>query len=178
MGSLIDDLLEFSRMGRSEMHHTRVGMDALTQDVIREVLLEAKGRNIEWKCAPLPDVNGDEPLIRQVLVNLISNAVKYSRPRDPAIIEIGSAAGSGGESLFFIRDNGVGFDMAYADKLFGVFQRLHRATDFEGTGIGLANVRRIILRHGGRTWAESKLDSGSTFWFSLPAYTPPTTPNI
>jgi PAS domain S-box-containing protein len=168
MGTLIDDLLVFSRMGRSEMHTEQVDMDALTQEVIHEVMTEAKDRHIEWKCDRLPDVAGDRALLRQVLLNLLSNAVKYSRPRDPAVIEIGCTDGGTGEKIFGVRDNGVGFDMAYADKLFGVFQRLHKASDFEGTGIGLANVRRIILRHGGKVWAESKLDHGSTFYFSLP----------
>ena len=173
MGTLIDDLLVFSRMGRAEMRMAKVDMDDLTQDVIREVMTEAKDRRIEWKCDRLPDVTGDYALLRQVLVNLLANAVKYSRPRDPAVIEIGCADGDAGEKIFFVRDNGVGFDMAYADKLFGVFQRLHRSSEFEGTGIGLANVRRIILRHGGRTWAESKLDEGSTFYFSLPLHLAP-----
>ena len=170
MGALIDDLLVFSRMGRAEMRVARVNMAVLTQEVIREVMEEAKERRIEWKCAVLPDVTGDPALLRQVLLNLFSNAVKYTRPRDPAVIEIGCADGATGEKVFFVRDNGVGFDMAYADKLFGVFQRLHRASEFEGTGIGLANVRRIVLRHGGRTWAESKLGEGSTFYFSLPLH--------
>lgn len=173
MGALIDDLLVFSRMGRAEMHTAKVDMDALAQDVIREVMQPEKGRRVEWKCDLLPDVTGDKALLRQVLVNLFSNAVKYSRPRDPAIIEIGCTDGEAGEKIFFVRDNGVGFDMTYADKLFGVFQRLHRASEFEGTGIGLANVRRIILRHGGRTWAEGKLDAGSTFYFSLPLHLAP-----
>ncbi|HWB58673.1 MAG TPA: CHASE3 domain-containing protein [Chthoniobacteraceae bacterium] len=168
MGVLIDDLLVFSRMGRAEMHTMTVDMDALTQEVISEVMQEAKDRRVEWKCEALPAVTGDRALLRQVLLNLLSNAVKYSRPRDPALIEIGCSDGEAGEKIFIVRDNGVGFDMTYADKLFGVFQRLHRASEFEGTGIGLANVRRIILRHGGRTWAESKPGHGATFYFSLP----------
>jgi PAS domain S-box-containing protein len=173
MGTLIDDLLVFSRMGRSEMHSEKVDTDALTQEVIREVMQDARDRRVEWKCDVLPAVTGDKALLRQVLLNLLSNAVKYSRPRDPAIIEIGCADGEAGEKIFFVRDNGVGFDMTYADKLFGVFQRLHRTSEFEGTGIGLANVRRIILRHGGRTWAEGKLNEGSTFYFSLPLHLAP-----
>lgn len=167
MGTLIDDLLVFSRMGRAEMANGTVDMDALVREVVKEQQAENPARNIEWKIDTLPTVTGDKALLRQVLVNLIANAVKYSRPRDPAIIQITCAEGDG-EKIFTIRDNGVGFDMAYADKLFGVFQRLHRAADFEGTGIGLANVRRIILRHGGRTWAEGKLNEGSTFHFTLP----------
>ena len=170
MGSLIDDLLVFSRMGRAEMRTGRIDMDALTRDVIREVMQEAKGRRIEWKCDVLPDVTGDTALLRQVLVNLLSNAVKYTRPRDPAHVGIGCTDGEPGEKIFFVRDNGVGFDMAYADKLFGVFQRLHKASEFEGTGIGLANVRRIIFRHGGRTWAESAPGEGATFYFTLPLH--------
>jgi len=169
MGVLIDDLLVFSRMGRSEMSDTKVDMNSLAQEVIQELRADTSGHGVVWKCQPLPSVHGDRALLRQVLINLFSNAVKYSRPRDPAVIQVGCSEGAAGvETVFFVKDNGVGFDMAYADKLFGVFQRLHRADEFEGTGIGLANVRRIILRHGGRTWAESKPDAGATFYFSLP----------
>ncbi len=167
MGELIDDLLEFSRMGRTEMHQASVDLDALVQESIRSLETAAAGRHIEWKLAPLPAVTGDPPMLRQVFANLLGNAVKYTRPRDPALIEIGRAGVEDGRVILFVRDNGVGFDMKYADKLFGVFQRLHRADEFEGTGIGLANVRRIIARHGGRVWAESKPDEGATFYFSL-----------
>ncbi len=167
MGVLIDDLLSFSRMGRAEMHRAKVDLGALTDEVISSVVAEANGRPLVWKRQELPVVEGDAALLRQVLVNLISNAVKYSRPRDPAVIEIG-CDNRPSEKIVYIRDNGVGFDMAYASKLFGVFQRLHRAEEFEGTGIGLANVRRIVQRHGGRTWAEGQLSTGSTFYFSLP----------
>jgi len=171
MGTLIDDLLIFSRMGRAEMKREKVDMNALTGEVIKDLHTEIGSRNIEWKRQPLPDIYGDPALLRQVLVNLVSNALKYSGPRDPAVIEIGcTTEGMSGETVFFVRDNGVGFDMAYADKLFGVFQRLHRADEFEGTGIGLANVRRIVMRHGGRTWAEGKVGEGATFYFSLPKH--------
>jgi PAS domain S-box-containing protein len=168
MGALIDDLLSFSRMGRYEMSKMRVDLGALVQEVIRELEPEARGRTIRWHLADLPAVIGDRAMLRVVLVNLIANAVKFTRPRDQAEIEIGCKPSRGTETVIFIRDNGVGFDMNYADKLFSVFQRLHRAEEFEGTGIGLANVRRIINRHGGRTWAEGKIDHGATFFFSLP----------
>jgi PAS domain S-box-containing protein len=169
MGVLVEDLLVFSRIGRSKMRHVSVEMNALLKEVIQQCEQEAPGRHIEWKCHPLPMVKGDLAMLRQVLWNLISNAVKYSRPRDPAMIETGADGAGGNETVFFIRDNGVGFDMAYAEKLFGVFQRLHRQSEFEGTGIGLANVQRIVLRHGGRVWAESKPDKGATFYFALPS---------
>jgi PAS domain S-box-containing protein len=168
MGMLIDDLLSFSRMGRHEMSKMQVDLRALAQDVIREMEPEARGRTIRWQVADLPVVSGDCAMLRIVLVNLISNALKFTRPREQPEIEIGWKPGPEGDTIFFVRDNGVGFDMNYADKLFGVFQRLHRAEEFEGTGIGLANVRRIINRHGGRTWTEGKVDHGATFYFSLP----------
>jgi light-regulated signal transduction histidine kinase (bacteriophytochrome) len=168
MGTLIDDLLSFSRMGRAEMRTTRVNIDQLTRDTITELAPDAAGREVLWKLAPLPEVHADPALIRQVMINLLSNALKYSRTRAKAEIEIGYPPNSNGEHVFFVRDNGVGFDMKYADKLFGVFQRLHSTEEFEGTGIGLANVQRIIGRHGGRTWAESIVDGGATFYFSIP----------
>ena len=168
MGILIDDLLSFSRMSRSEMVNTRVDLTELANEVVEELKPETENRKIQWLIGTLPQVRADRAMLRGVLVNLISNAIKFTRPRSHARIEIGVAQESPTEITIFIRDNGVGFDMNYADKLFGVFQRLHRTEDFEGTGIGLANVRRIINRHGGRTWAEGEIDSGATFYFSLP----------
>jgi hypothetical protein len=169
MEKLISDLLDFSRTSRAEIRRTEVNLEELVQKAIRDAQLEMAGRNIVWKTNLLPRVQADPALLQQVLSNLILNAIKYSRTRNPAEIETGSMpAGATGEITIFIRDNGVGFDMKYADKLFGVFQRLHRQDEFEGTGIGLANVRRIITRHGGRTWAEGKVDEGATFYFTLP----------
>jgi len=168
MGTLIDDLLSFSRMGRAEMRATPLDIEQLAQDTIKELAPDMAGREIFWKIAPLPRVQADPALMRQVMVNLISNALKYSRTRPRAEIEIGCPPNDNGEHVFFVRDNGVGFDMKYADKLFGVFQRLHAAEEFEGTGIGLANVQRIIGRHGGRTWAEGVVDGGATIYFSIP----------
>ena len=168
MGLLIDDLLSFSRMGRLAKSLKQVALANLVRDVIREVEPDTAGKTIDWRIDDLPMVEGDAAMLRMVLVNLISNALKFTRPREQAQIEIGSLPGQDSETVIFVRDNGVGFDMAYADKLFGIFQRLHRADEFEGTGIGLANVRRIITRHGGRTWAISEMDQGATFYFSLP----------
>jgi len=167
MSQLIDDLLDFSRMGRAEMRRTRVNLQVLLEKVLQSLQPEMEGRHILWKKDPLPEVQADPALLQQVFSNLLFNAIKYSRPRDPAQIEIGSKI-EGEERVFFVRDNGVGFDMRYADKLFGVFQRLHSKEEFEGTGIGLANVQRIIHRHGGKVWAEGVEDGGATFYFSMP----------
>lgn len=172
MGRLIDDLLTFSRMARTHLELSRVDNNLLVAAVIREGGFDREA--IEWAIAPVPEVRADAAMLRQVWFNLIENAVKYSVRVSPRRIEIGTIAGAtqDNEVIFFVRDNGVGFDMKYAAKLFGVFQRLHSEAEFEGTGIGLANVRRIITRHGGRTWGESSLGSGATFFFSLPAKTP------
>jgi len=168
MGQLIDDLLLFSHVGRADLSETELDLGDLLRQVILEARPEIEGREIIWDIAPLPCVTGDRAMLRLVLGNLLSNALKFTRSRRPARIEIGAVEDSPREVVVYVRDNGVGFDMALADKLFGVFQRLHGVEDFEGTGIGLANVRRIITRHGGRTWAQGKVDEGATFYFSLP----------
>ncbi len=170
MGTLVDELLAFSRMGRQEMRQSPVNLNELIDDLLgRELHADTQGRVIHWKVETLPLVRADAAMVRLALMNLLSNALKYSRTRSEARIEIGSQPGTGGQKVIYVRDNGVGFDMGYIDKLFGVFQRLHRAEEFEGTGIGLANVRRIIDRHGGRVWAESVLGEGAVFYFSLSA---------
>ncbi len=169
MGQLIDDLLAFSRMGRVELIESSVALDELVQETIQAMAQDTGQRNIAWNVQSLPNVRGDPAMLKQVFANLLGNAVKYTRPRDPAQIEIGRMGEEDGRLILFVRDNGVGFEMKYADKLFGVFQRMHRADQFEGTGIGLANVRRIIARHGGRIWAEAALDRGATFYFTLRA---------
>jgi PAS domain S-box-containing protein len=168
MGNLIDDLLAFSRIGRVEQQNTLVSLAQLVREAITEVRQDTEGRNIAWKIGALPDFYGDRSMLRLVMVNLISNAIKFTRKRPQAEIEIGCANGSAADLVVFVRDNGVGFDMKYVNKLFGVFQRLHQSDAFEGTGIGLATVQRIIHRHGGKVWAEGVVDSGATFYFSAP----------
>lgn len=174
MGNLIDDLLLFSRMGRAEMHEATVDLKQLVEDVIQTRLPEAAKLRVEWNLGPLPAVRGDEAMLRQVFINLLANALKYSSRQPTVKIEIGSRPEAPEQTAIFVRDNGVGFDMEYASKLFGVFQRLHRSEDFEGTGVGLANVKRIVTRHGGRVWAEGKVEAGATFYFTLPLVLPAT----
>jgi PAS domain S-box-containing protein len=170
MDRLIDDLLSFSRTGRTEMQVQRVELDDLVREVRQELAPEMEGRRITWEVSPLPAVAGDATLLQRVWMNLLSNAIKFTAPRAEAHIEIGVIRGGAdekGQATIYVRDNGVGFDPQYAHKLFGVFQRLHREDEFEGSGIGLATVRRIIHRHGGRVWAEGELDHGATFYFTL-----------
>lgn len=171
-GRLVDALLNFSQMGRTALIPVRFDPMALVAEVRRALEPEQAGRRVEWRIKAMPAVSADPTMMRQVFQNLLSNAVKYTRGRDPAVIEV-SCGTVGGEVVFSVRDNGAGFDMAYSHKLFGVFQRLHRAEDFEGVGIGLANVQRIIERHGGRIWAEGKLGEGAAFHFMLPRHDPP-----
>ncbi len=184
MGVLIDDLLTFARIGRAELRRLPVRLDELVQDVRQSMASEINGRQIEWALHPLPIVQGDPNLLRQVFSNLIGNAVKYTGRKPAAHITIATAPSDhAGEIVISVSDNGAGFDMKYENKLFGVFQRLHTATEFEGNGVGLANVRRIIQRHGGRTWAKGEPDKGATFYFSLPhdsnpAMTTPSTTEI
>jgi PAS domain S-box-containing protein len=168
MGNLIDDLLGFSRMARAETKKTVVNLEQLVHEAISELAGETSGRDIAWKIGTLPCCYGDRSLLKLVLQNLIGNAVKFTRAREHAEVEIGCVGDKQNETVVFVRDNGVGFDMRHADKLFGVFQRLHRVEEFEGTGIGLATVQRIIHRHGGEVRAEGLPDSGATFYFSLP----------
>jgi PAS domain S-box-containing protein len=166
MGQLVDELLALSRIGRQKPRLQVTGLDSLFEEVRSELMQDTGDRQIEWKIASLPFVECDPTLMRQVATNLLSNAVKYTRPRERAVIEVGQMQ-QGTETVVFVRDNGVGFNMKYADKLFGVFQRLHRAEDFEGTGVGLATVQRIIHKHNGRVWAEAELNQGATFYFTV-----------
>jgi light-regulated signal transduction histidine kinase (bacteriophytochrome) len=168
MGRLVDDLLNLGRVGRQGLRLQLTSLTKLVEDVISESLPDTAERQLEWRIDDLPFVACDPSLLKQVLQNLLSNAVKFTRPRDRAIIEIGQKDQEG-TPVMFVRDNGVGFNMKYADKLFGVFQRLHRSEDFEGTGVGLATVQRIIQKHGGRIWVEAELDKGATFYFTLGA---------
>jgi len=171
MGTLIDDLLSFSRVGQAELQKRNVNLDELVREILADFQAETKTRNIVWIVQPLPPVRADRALLRMVLVNLISNAVKFTGARAEARIEIGCVPGEKDETVICIRDNGAGFNPKYARKLFGVFQRLHSQAEFEGTGIGLANVQRIIHRHGGRAWAEGVINGGATFYFSIPKQT-------
>ena len=169
MGKLIDELLLLSRTGRTEMRVHRVELNSLLDEVRRELAPTMANRKIRWEVSKLPVVEGDSTLLKVVLINLLSNALKYTSPRSEAYISVGSRPGEDGKAVIFVKDNGVGFDMKYVDKVFGVFQRLHRDEEFEGTGIGLATVRRIIHRHGGQVWAESGEGRGATFFFSITA---------
>jgi signal transduction histidine kinase len=165
MGHLVDDLLAFARLSRQQLSKQRVPIRKIIENVLSDARQQAEGRSVSVSVGELPSLWGDPSLLKQVLVNLIDNAFKYTRMRAEAVIEVGSRE-IGGEQVVFVRDNGAGFDMRYADKLFGVFQRLHRAEDFEGTGVGLAIVQRIVHRHGGRVWAEAAVDQGATFYFT------------
>ncbi len=171
MGQLIEDLLNFSRAGRQAMASTTIDMAALARDVFDELRQTNPARTLRLELRDPPAMRGDRALMRQVLVNLLANAVKFTAPRPEAVIEFGGSVGAG-EISYYVKDNGVGFDMQYVDKLFGVFQRLHAATEFEGTGIGLAIVKRIITRHGGRIWAEGRVGEGATFSFTVAAQAP------
>jgi signal transduction histidine kinase len=168
MGSLVDDLLAFSRLGRAETQTTIVHLEQLVKGVVSEIAPDTQGRNIVWHIGALPICDGDPSMLRPVFANLIANAVKFTRTREQAEIEISSLNYKPEEVIVFVKDNGVGFDMKYKDKLFGVFQRLHSEQAFEGTGIGLATVQRIVHRHGGRVWAEGSVNKGATFYLALP----------
>jgi light-regulated signal transduction histidine kinase (bacteriophytochrome) len=168
MGDLIDDLLAFSRLGRAETRKAEIDLADLVKEVVAEIGQDTKGRDIAWKIGALPVCHGDRSMLRLVIVNLVSNAVKFTSIRSPAKIEIGWVNRNENEVEVFVRDNGAGFDMQYVNKLFGVFQRLHLPEQFEGTGIGLATVQRIIHRHGGKVRGEGVADQGATFYFSLP----------
>src|ERR1700675_4896930 len=167
MGNLIDDLLAFSRLGRAEAKMRTVDLQQVVKEVIADVSRDTGGRDIAWKIGALPACHGDSSMLKLVVINLVSNAVKFTRMQTRAEIEIGCVDKNNDELELFVRDNGAGFDMQYANKLFGVFQRLHLAEEFEGTGIGLATVERIIKKHGGRVWVEAELDRGATFYFTL-----------
>ncbi len=175
LGQLIDGLLAFSRLNRAELTHAPCDLAAIIAAVREELRPMQAERSVDWRIGPLPTISGDAQLLRQVFANLLANALKFTRLRSPAVIEIGTVAAAPGaaEHIVFVRDNGAGFDPKYTDKLFGVFQRLHRTTEFEGTGIGLANVRRIVARHGGRVWAEGHPNEGATFFVALPVEPPP-----
>ncbi len=168
MGMMVDDLLNLTRLGRKELSMQLTGLSSLLEEAIRDLQPEMAGREIEWRIGKLPFVECDPGLVKQVFANLLSNTLKFTRTRERAVIEVGETT-QDGRTVIFVRDNGVGFSMKYVDKLFGVFQRLHRPEDFEGTGIGLATVLRIVRKHGGRVWADGELNKGATFYFTLEA---------
>jgi light-regulated signal transduction histidine kinase (bacteriophytochrome) len=170
MSDLIDTLLEFSHARHGDLCKTEVDCDRLVTDVLGDFKVPEVARNIVWEIHPLPAVSADRALLRLVLVNLVSNAVKFTGKRTDPHVEIGCIPGKAAETVFFVRDNGAGFDPASADQLFGVFKRLHSQDEFKGTGIGLASVQRIIHRHGGRIWADGAVDRGATFYFSIPTH--------
>ena len=168
MGQLIDDLLEFSRLGRQDISKSKLNMNDFVMHIANELLAERKDECIQLDIKPLGTAHVDVNMIRQVWINLLSNAIKYSQKKEKSIIEVGCVDGESSKQIFYVRDNGAGFDMAYRHKLFHVFQRLHKARDFEGTGVGLALAKRIIDKHGGHIWAESEIDAGATFYFTIP----------
>jgi light-regulated signal transduction histidine kinase (bacteriophytochrome) len=168
MSAMLEDLTRLSRIGRQELCRQNIALDGLVQDVVRVLVQEIVARNIEWKVGHLPQMNGDAAMMKQVFLHLLTNAVKFTRPREQAVIEVG-ATEDNGRTTIFVRDNGIGFDMKYADRLFTIFQRLHGSQDFEGHGAGLAIARRILTKHGGRIWAEAAVNKGATFYFTLDA---------
>ncbi|MGH9577153.1 MAG: sensor histidine kinase, partial [Terriglobales bacterium] len=168
MGRLIDDLLNLARLGRRPLNREDTPLTALVEEVRQELAPESDGREVEWRVQPLAAAHCDRGLVKRIFANLMSNSLKYTRPCPRAVIEVGQKADNG-EPVIYVRDNGVGFSMKYADKLFGVFQRLHRSDEFEGTGVGLATVQRIVRKHGGRIWADAEVGRGATFSFTLGA---------
>lgn len=174
MGRLVDDLLTMGRVGRQKLVPKPTDLNSLLGGAVESLQPEYEGRQIDWKIGKLPSVECDPALMKEVFANLISNAVKYTRPREKAVIEVGQLTTDRGPTIF-VRDNGTGFDQRYAHKLFGLFQRLHTAEEFEGTGVGLATAQRIVARHGGRIWAEAEVDRGATFFFTLAAHRPGST---
>jgi light-regulated signal transduction histidine kinase (bacteriophytochrome) len=168
MNEMLDELLKLSRLSRQKMLAQTVQLDGLVRETVRYLERDAKERRIEWHIDPLPEVKGDLELLRQLFVNVLANAIKFTRPRDPGVISVGTLHKEG-ETVFLVRDNGIGFDMKYADKLFTIFQRLHGRQEFAGVGAGLATAQRIVGKHGGRIWAEAELEKGAAFYFTLGA---------
>jgi light-regulated signal transduction histidine kinase (bacteriophytochrome) len=170
MGVLVDELLNLARVGRHALRLQPMQLNVMVAEVIAILQPDCEGRQVEWMIADLPAVECDPVLVKQIFQNLLANALKFTRPRDRAVIEVShkeSHQEEDGQPVFMVRDNGVGFSMKYVDKLFGVFQRLHRAEEFEGTGIGLVTVQRIVRKHGGQVWAEGEPDKGAAFYFTL-----------